>query len=62
MSGSVAQLFRRARTETHHIHEVERTGDVAETPFIALVGVVLFLLPIVLLVMGLAFAAYYTGV
>jgi hypothetical protein len=36
--------------------DVEREGESGEAPFIAILGVVLFLLPIVL---GLAFAVYF---
>jgi len=54
-------VVRRLEREVHHVHEVERRGDSPETPFIALAGVFLFLVPIVLFVMGLAFVAYYTG-
>jgi hypothetical protein len=50
---------REIEAEVEHLVEVEREGESGETPFIALVGVILFLLPIVLLVLGLAFAAYY---
>jgi hypothetical protein len=42
-----------------HLLEVEREGESETTPFIAIVGIVLFLTPIVLLVLGLSFAAYY---
>ena len=45
--------------EAHHLHEVEQAGEVPETPFIALLGVVLFVLPVFLVIVGLAFAAYY---
>ncbi len=50
---------REVEAEAHHLHEVEREGESGETPFIAILGIVIFLLPIVLLVLGLAFAAYY---
>jgi hypothetical protein len=45
--------------EAEHLREIERKGESAETPVIAIVGLILFLLPIVLLILGLAFAAYY---
>ena len=41
------------------MREIEREGESAETPLVAILGVILFLLPIVLLVLGLAFAAYF---
>jgi hypothetical protein len=50
---------REVEAEVEHLREVEREGESAETPFIAIAGIVLFLLPIVLVVLGLAFAAYY---
>jgi hypothetical protein len=50
---------RKAEAEIHHLHEVERAGDSGETPFIAMLGVFLFVLPIFGLMVGLAFAAFY---
>jgi hypothetical protein len=51
--------IRKVEAEAHHIHEVERAGDSGETPFIAILGVFLFLLPIFGLMLGLAIAASY---
>ncbi len=45
--------------EVEHLHEVERSGESGETPFIAIAGIILFLLPIALVMLGAAFAAYY---
>jgi hypothetical protein len=45
--------------EARHLHEVEQRGEAGATPFIAIGGLILFLLPIVLVMLGLAFAAYY---
>jgi hypothetical protein len=45
--------------EAHHLVEIEQAGEAGETPFIVLIGIVLFLLPIVLVILGLAFGAYY---
>jgi hypothetical protein len=45
--------------EAEHLHEVERKGESETTPFIAIMGVILFLAPIVLVILGLSFAAYY---
>lgn len=45
--------------EAHHLHEIEQAGESGETPFIALLGIVLFVLPIFLVIAGLSFAAYY---
>jgi Xaa-Pro aminopeptidase len=50
---------REIEAEAAHLHEVEEAGESGVTPFIAIAGIVLFLLPIVLLVLGLAFAAYF---
>jgi hypothetical protein len=50
---------REVETEVEHLREVEREGESGETPFIAILGVVLFLIPIVALLLGLSFAAYY---
>jgi hypothetical protein len=49
--------FRRAEAEAHHLVEVERSGESGETPFIAMLGLILFLLPIFLLILGLALLA-----
>lgn len=45
--------------EVEHLREVEREGESAETPFVAILGIILFLLPIIVMILGLAFAAYY---
>lgn len=50
---------RKIEAEAEHLREIEREGESAETPVIAILGIILFLLPIVLLILGLAFAAYY---
>jgi hypothetical protein len=51
--------LRRLEAEERHLHEVERAGESAETPYIAVLGLLLFLGPIFLLMVGIAFAAYY---
>jgi hypothetical protein len=51
--------LRRVENEAEHLLEIERAGESAETPAIAIFGIILFLLPIVLVILGLAFAAYY---
>lgn len=48
---------RKVEAEAHHLHEVERTGENAETPLIAILGLLLFLVPIFLLMLGLALGA-----
>jgi hypothetical protein len=50
---------RGVEAEAQHLLEIEREGKGGETPVIAILGVILFLLPIVALILGLAFAAYY---
>ena len=45
--------------EAEHLREVEQQGESGETPFIAILGVILFLLPIFAVMLGLALAAYY---
>jgi hypothetical protein len=50
---------RELEAEVEHLREVEQEGESGETPFIAILGLILFLLPIFLLMVGLAFAAYY---
>jgi hypothetical protein len=64
--GLYARLFRWARhpvetieDEAHHLHEIEQTGEAGASPFIALLGVFLFLLPIATFLMIVAFSAYY---
>jgi nitrogen fixation/metabolism regulation signal transduction histidine kinase len=51
--------IRTIEAEAEHLREVEREGESAETPFVAILGIILFLLPIVAVILGLAFAAYY---
>jgi hypothetical protein len=50
---------RKVEDEAEHLHDVERAGVSAETPLIAILGLILFLVPIFLLIVGLSFAAYY---
>jgi hypothetical protein len=45
--------------EAHHLHEIEQAGESGETPYIALLGVFLFLLPLAAFLMIIAFSAYY---
>jgi hypothetical protein len=46
-------------TKAHRLHDVEEAGESAETPFIAILEVALFLLPIVVTVLALALIAYH---
>ena len=57
--GRAPHPIRELEAEAHHLHEVERAGASAEAPFIAILGIFLFLLPIFLCMVGIAFAAYY---
>jgi hypothetical protein len=45
--------------ELHHLHDVAEKGDAGATPAIALGEVLLLLIPVIALVLGVAFAAYY---
>jgi hypothetical protein len=58
-SDAVLRPVRRIEAEAHHLLEIEEVGESGETPLIAILGVILFLLPIFALMLGLAFAAYY---
>lgn len=51
--------LRTVEAEAEHLREIEKEGESPVTPFIAILGIVLFLLPIVVLVGGLVFAAYF---
>ena len=57
--GKARHPVQEIEAEAEHLIEIEKKGESGETPFIALLGIVLFLLPIVALILGLAFAAYY---
>lgn len=50
---------RGVEAEAEHLHAIEQAGESGETPFIAFLGLFLFLLPIFLIFLGLAFGAYY---
>jgi hypothetical protein len=57
---NAARLLGRAPAEARHLHAVEQEGESGETPFLALLGVSLVLvLPVFLVMPGLAVAAYY---
>ena len=57
----VAKPFRKAEAEAHHLHEIEETGESGETPYIAILGVFLFIFPIFLILLGVALIAYYAS-
>ncbi len=50
---------RSTEAEAHHLHEVERAGESGETPYIAVMGLIVFLASVFLLMLGIALAAYY---
>ena len=51
--------FRSIESEAEHLVEIERKGESAETPLVVLLGLILFLLPIFLVLLGVAFVVYY---
>jgi hypothetical protein len=55
----VLRPVQKVEAEARHLRDVEQLGESAETPAIAMLGVFLFLFPIFLLLLGIAFAAYY---
>lgn len=55
-------LVRPVRTveaEVHHLHDLERAGESAETPLIAILGLALFLWSLLVLVAGIALLVYF---
>ena len=57
--GSLRRPLREIETTSERLVEIEREGQSEATPLIAILGIIFFLTPIVLLILGLAFAAYY---
>ena len=57
--GWLRRPIRQVEDEVHHLREVEQVGASGETPFIAILGLALFLLPLAAVLMGLGFAAAY---
>jgi hypothetical protein len=62
--GLYGTAFRRLRhpvnkveEEAHHLHQVEMEGESGETPFIAILGLLFFLVPIGIVMGLLAFGA-----
>ena len=51
--------FRAIEDEAHHLHDVERKGEVPQTPLLAMLGLVLFLFPILFVMLGLASLAVW---
>ena len=54
-----ARPVEKLEAEAEHLHDIEQRCESGATPFIAIGGLILFLLPIFLVMLGLAFAAYY---
>lgn len=50
---------RKIEAEAEHLREVEQAGESGETPYIVMLGLLFFLAPLFLLLVGLAFAGYY---
>lgn len=42
-----------------HLHEVERAGESGETPFIAILGLIVFLGSVFLVLLAISLLAYY---
>jgi hypothetical protein len=55
----VVHPVRGVEREARHLHEIEREGESGETPFIAMLGLVVFLGSVFLVMLGIAFLAYY---
>lgn len=47
--------------KAHHLHEVERLGESAETPLIAILGLVLLFACAFVIMTALAFGAYHVA-
>ena len=45
--------------EAHHLHELEHEGESEWTPWLALLGLVLFFAAVVAVMTALTFAVYY---
>ena len=56
--GFLRRPVQEIEAEAEHLLEVEREGESETTPLIAIFGIILFLAPIVLVILGLSFAAY----
>jgi hypothetical protein len=61
MFGWARRPVRSIEREAHHLHEIEKSGESAETPYIAVLGLFFFLGSIFLVLLGVALAAYYLG-
>ena len=62
MLGALRGAPRKAEREAHHLHEVEVAGESPATPLIAILEVALFLLPLLVVLIAVAFVAgHYLG-
>lgn len=52
---TIRKLERRA----HELHEIENEGESNATPILAGLGVLMLVVPVLALMLGLAFGAYY---
>jgi hypothetical protein len=60
--GSLLDPRRPLRTlerEAHHLHEIEQVGESEWTPWIAILGLVLFFVPVFVLMTALTLATAY---
>jgi hypothetical protein len=57
--GAAVRPAHALEAEASHLHHVERSGESGETPFIAVLGLVMFLVPVFLVMLGLALVAAY---
>ena len=51
--GWLRHPFRGTGAEAHHLYEVEQAGTSAATPLIAFLGLILFIVPIFLVMLGI---------
>jgi hypothetical protein len=56
----LARLLRDPRGEAQRLHDLADEGETAATPFIEIGVVARWVIPLVILVIGLALAVYYT--
>jgi hypothetical protein len=58
---TLGRPFRSAEREAHHLHQVERAGESGETPYIAMLGLILFLGSVFALMLAVTLIAYYVA-
>jgi len=57
----IGQLIRHPRREAARLHDVADAGETGATPFIEIVAVARYVVPLVLLVIGLIFGVYFAA-